>query len=482
MQEINVGSGVGKPGGTTTNAGSENLQPNTISTPQGPIKWTQGSDGAINAEGGGQTLIASGHSNADGSWQSSAVYTQTSQSPYLTMRLAASPAGPEASVALVSGASQLTLTVSGINALATSGTATLSGSWNGAPANWTGHADLTTNPLATNPIAGWPKGAFASQLQTAAFFAPLGNQLARQIAAESAKIEIGKSPGGGLATGGLIRKTTATGVIGRAVSWCIGSAIGAMVTGTGEATFGIGAVLACVGGASASVASDAVTAMADDNDVPIDPPPDPNPPPDPDPTDDGTATQTSQDGNSTGPDEGDGGGGGCFVAGTPVHAGDGSRVPIERIDVESKLLSCDTEAEKISMGTVTRLFKATSAEIVTIVFGEEKLRCTPRHRFFSDSGWLAARHLSPGIKVRSLDGEMRPILAISIEPAETPVFNMRVDSQHTYFVGETGYLVHNEKDTDQDDGNDDPGNTEDKKNLGAKTRPVTPPTTMPNKT
>jgi hypothetical protein len=129
------------------------------------------------------------------------------------------------------------------------------------------------------------------------------------------------------------------------------------------------------------------------------------------------------------------------------------------------------------------LFKATSAEIITIAFGNKKLRCTPRHRFFTDSGWLAARRLSPGIKVRCLDGEMRPILAISAEPAETAVFNMRVDSQHTYFVGETGYLVHNEKDTGSDDGqegDDIPGSTEDKaRSLQQKTQPVTPQKTQP---
>jgi Pretoxin HINT domain len=225
--------------------------------------------------------------------------------------------------------------------------------------------------------------------------------------------------------------------------------------------------------------------MNTSTDIPPDPPPDPDPPTDPDPIDDGTDQQTSQDGNSTGPDGGSpDGGAGCFVEGTRVHVSGGGWVPIERIDIESKLLSCDTDAGKTSIGTVTRLFKATSAEIITIVLGEEKLRCTPRHRFFTDSGWLAARHLSPGIKVRSLDGEMRPILAISIEPAEVPVFNMRVDSQHTYFVGEAGYLVHNEKDIGEEgDGtgdDDDPGSTEDKKrSLKQKAQPATAPATTP---
>ena len=58
------------------------------------------------------------------------------------------------------------------------------------------------------------------------------------------------------------------------------------------------------------------------------------------------------------------------------------------------------------------------------------------------------------------------VFGVSVDPAETPVFNMRVDRHHTYFVGETGYLVHNEKDQDPDGGalgDDIPGSIDDKK-------------------
>jgi hypothetical protein len=238
-------------------------------------------------------------------------------------------------------------------------------------------------------------------------------------------------------------------------------------------------------------------------DIPADPPV-VDVPPDGEPIDDGTGNSTSQDGNNTsgrdGGDDGndggtsgiddggtsgidDGGGAGCFVAGTPVRTSDGGWKPIEDIALEAQLASCDEASGEVGVGAVTRLFSTTSAEIVTVTFHKEKLGCTPRHRFFTDSGWLAARHLSPGIKVQSLDGEMRPILAISNELAEVPVFNMRVDSQHTYFVGETGYLVHNEKDTgEEDDGTEGdgiPGSTDDKERSLKKTQPVSPPSTKP---
>jgi hypothetical protein len=79
-------------GGGATNGNAPRSY--SISTPQGPIQATQSSDGTINAEGGGQTLTASGQSNADGSWQSRTDYSQTGQSPYLTIQLASTPNRP----------------------------------------------------------------------------------------------------------------------------------------------------------------------------------------------------------------------------------------------------------------------------------------------------------------------------------------------------------------------------------------------------
>ena len=141
-------------------------------------------------------------------------------------------------------------------------------------------------------------------------------------------------------------------------------------------------------------------------------------------------------------------------------------VLFEDIALEAKLASRDVDSGVEIAGTVTRLFKATSVEIVTISFDDETLRCTPRHRFFTTSGWTPAGRLSQGMEVCCLGGRMRQIVGVSVEPAESPVFNLRVDLHHTYFVGETGYLVHNVKDQGDDGGDlgdDIPGSTEDKK-------------------
>jgi hypothetical protein len=172
---------------------------------------------------------------------------------------------------------------------------------------------------------------------------------------------------------------------------------------------------------------------------------------------DSTGIGDGDGGDSAAGDDADGsadGGGGCFVAGTPVHT-DGGMIAIEDVALDAKLVSCDVASGVAAVGTVTRRFEATSAEVVTVVFAGEALRCTARHRFFTTSGWLAAGKLSPGTEVRCLDGAARAVVAVSVEQAEVAVFNLRVDWQHTYYVGTAGYLVHNEKDQDNGDATGD---------------------------
>jgi hypothetical protein len=233
--------------------------PATLSTPQGSINWSQSSDGSIQAEGGGQKVVVTRHDQSNGSWQSHADYSLTGSAPYLSMDLLCDIPDRKVQFTLTAGSSHLTLTVTGIDALVKSGTATLSGTWNGAAVNWTGHADLTSNPFVTRPVAGWPAGAFASQLQKAAFFAPLGNALSRNIVAHPATTT-------GSATDKL---RTVGGVLGRAGAWCAGGAVAGL--GGAPETLGASSLLGCAGGATASLLSDFVSWL-DSDDEPSTPP------------------------------------------------------------------------------------------------------------------------------------------------------------------------------------------------------------------
>jgi hypothetical protein len=207
---------------------------NTLATSLGPISWTQSSDGTLHASGGGQTLLVNGQENSDGSMQSHVEYALAGSSPYLTLDLVSSITQPSVQYTLSAGTSSLTLALTNIDTQATSGTATLSGTWNGATVQWTGQADLSANPLANQPV-GWPAGAFAEQIQKAGFFTPLTRMLCQKIAAKPTTYSF--SPGEGMAT--------------KALGWCVGGAL-AGLPGAGE-SFGLTSVAGCVGGVGASI-------------------------------------------------------------------------------------------------------------------------------------------------------------------------------------------------------------------------------------
>jgi hypothetical protein len=278
----------------------------TIATPNGPITWTQSSDGTINAEGGGQILTASGRNESDGSFQKQANYARTGQEPYLTMDLVGE-ARHQVGCTFSAGSSRLTLTVANIDANETSGTATLSGMWNGGAVNWTVHADLTTNPLVSRPIRGWPAGAFATELKETAFFAPLEFIFAQTIARS-------RSSTTGSSGGSRHIEDAPLGVAGRAVGWCVGG----VIAGSGGGIAGI--LLGCAGGVTGSLLNDLVSWMF--HDIPIDMPPNPDPPMDPEPT--GPVTQTQPDDPPPPPDGGGSGGGGGGGGGDGGDAGGGA--------------------------------------------------------------------------------------------------------------------------------------------------------------
>lgn len=62
----------------------------------------------------------------------------------------------------------------------------------------------------------------------------------------------------------------------------------------------------------------------------------------------------------------------------------------------------------------------------------------------SDSGhWIDAGNLHAGELVATLTGDWRKIESITTVDREQPVYNFTVAKDHDYFVGETGFLVHN---------------------------------------
>ena len=69
------------------------------------------------------------------------------------------------------------------------------------------------------------------------------------------------------------------------------------------------------------------------------------------------------------------------------------------------------------------------------------------HLFFTDSGWWkSAKNITVGDRILTSDGELKEVTAIRVVELEEAVriYNLNVEDYHTYFVGVSGLLVHND--------------------------------------
>ena len=77
---------------------------------------------------------------------------------------------------------------------------------------------------------------------------------------------------------------------------------------------------------------------------------------------------------------------------------------------------------------------------------QETIDSTPEHPFYVEGlGWVEASSLHPGMTIWFANGTKGTVEDISNEGLEEPVtvYNFEVKDFHTYFVGESGALVHN---------------------------------------
>ncbi len=76
---------------------------------------------------------------------------------------------------------------------------------------------------------------------------------------------------------------------------------------------------------------------------------------------------------------------------------------------------------------------------------DEVLEPTPPHRFYSETrqDWLAAKDLRPGERLRTASGEPATVESVGLKPGRHAVYNLEVESEHQFFVGQCGALVHN---------------------------------------
>jgi hypothetical protein len=76
----------------------------------------------------------------------------------------------------------------------------------------------------------------------------------------------------------------------------------------------------------------------------------------------------------------------CFIAGTQILMADGSRKPIEEIDVDDIVMSFDGDAEDGLGASVPRRVTKTFTNITRVLIDLWGLRVTPGHEFLADGG------------------------------------------------------------------------------------------------
>ena len=136
----------------------------------------------------------------------------------------------------------------------------------------------------------------------------------------------------------------------------------------------------------------------------------------------------------------------CFAAGTLVRTGDGEK-PIEEIQPGDMVWAWDEDTGQVALKPVVETYVNETTELVHVFVAGEEIRATPSHPFYSPvKGWTDAVHLRAGDILVLVNGEYVIVEKVQHEILESPVavYNFQVADFHTYYVSDTGVLVHND--------------------------------------
>jgi hypothetical protein len=96
---------------------------------------------------------------------------------------------------------------------------------------------------------------------------------------------------------------------------------------------------------------------------------------------------------------------------------------------------------------VTGTFEHSSGEVLNLYIAGEAtpIGSTANHPFWSEDrqDFVQAGSLNPGEHLRLADGRTTTLERTEPIAEQLPVYNLEVDGEHVYFVGESGVLVHN---------------------------------------
>lgn len=133
----------------------------------------------------------------------------------------------------------------------------------------------------------------------------------------------------------------------------------------------------------------------------------------------------------------------CFPEGTLVHT-DNGLAHIEDLKVEDKVLTFNEQTQEQEYKPILVTHQRYTMQMCGLeISGNEMLRVTPEHRFYTNGEWIEARALQVGDLLQNKHGDYISVLNKEILPHYEKVYNISVKDNENYYVTEEGLLVHN---------------------------------------
>ena len=104
------------------------------------------------------------------------------------------------------------------------------------------------------------------------------------------------------------------------------------------------------------------------------------------------------------------------------------------------------ETWELEEKAIEKTFINPAYEITTLTFENgEEIENTIYHPYYTEEGWKETKDLKVGDKVLTKEGKYTEIIKIKTTNKKNAieVYNLEIKDNHNYFVGETGFLVHN---------------------------------------
>ena len=142
------------------------------------------------------------------------------------------------------------------------------------------------------------------------------------------------------------------------------------------------------------------------------------------------------------------GGGGCFLAGTKVAIRGGYK-DIEKLFIGDYVLTYNEKLKRNEYKKVLRVFRLKNLEEVlyTINTDDTSFSLTGHHRVYTYHNgkyeYVAAQDLNIGDVVLYSNGEYHEIISTQHKKINNVVYNLTIEDNNNFYVGEKEILVHN---------------------------------------